>query len=265
MAMVEETPRDEAAAPPPQRRGVWVLVLERQGALAVLVLIAVALAFWLPCIVEPTYWGMDMWDRTAALAGTARVTILRYRQFPFWNPYMSGGLPLLANPETAFLSPSFATVLLAGEVVGIRLRVLCTLCVGLIGGYLLGRWLTSGPYAAYVTAVVFLLSSWYPLYMMTGHEEFLAFAYLPWAVLLYERACAEWRWALPSGAVLALMMLEGGVYPVPYTSLMLGFYALILTVGRRSLGPLVALLVTLVFGGALAGSSNPPSRGCWNR
>ncbi|MEJ2745932.1 MAG: hypothetical protein P8123_09665, partial [bacterium] len=76
----------------------------------------IAVFFWLPVAAHVEYWGIDMWHRAFMLNGAARRTVLLYRQFPFWNPYMSGGAPLLANPAVSFLSPTFLVVLGAGVI-----------------------------------------------------------------------------------------------------------------------------------------------------
>jgi len=218
---------------------------DRQTAIAAVLLVLIALAFWMPTVHRPTWWGEDKWDWDLTLAGVARSSILDHGQFPFWNPYLSGGLPLLANPESAFLSPSFLGVILTSEVVGTKLRILIGLCVGLFGCYLLGRRLAEGPFAPYILAAAFLLSSWYPLYMARGHDEFLALAFLPWVVLFFHLGCERLRYATLAGVFMALMLFEGGVYPAPYTLLMLGILTLWMSAGRRSVKPFRALMVTL--------------------
>jgi hypothetical protein len=224
-----------------------IIPFDSPTALAAILWLFIAVAFWCPAVRDPLWWGDDWWDRAFTLAGVARASIVRYGQFPFWNPYMSGGLPLLANPASAFLSPSFLAVLLAGEVVGTKLRTLWVLYAGLLGGYFLGRRVGKGPFTPYVIPAVYLLSSWYPLYVSHGHDEFIAFAYLPWVILFCLAADERTHYAIISGLFLALMCLEGGIYAVPYTILLLGLYALHQTLTQRRFLPISILLIILAF------------------
>ena len=108
-------------------RAAPVVSWDRGTVLAAVLLLLIAFAFWLPAARHPNWWIEDNGDRTLAIAAAERMTLFEHGQFPFWNPYMYGGLPLLANPQSAFLSPSFITVIVAGEVVGTKLRILFAL------------------------------------------------------------------------------------------------------------------------------------------
>src|SRR5665811_2223323 len=41
----------------------------------------------------------------------ARISILKYGQFPWWNPWVSGGVPLYANPQFGLISIQSLTTL----------------------------------------------------------------------------------------------------------------------------------------------------------
>ncbi len=242
----------------PEMSWQTVIPWDRQTYVAIILLLMVAVFFWLPTMNHPEGWIEDMGDRTLALAGIQRTTILEYRQFPHWNPYMGGGLPLLANPHSALLSPTFLPILLAGEVIGTKIRFLLALYVGLIGAYFLGRQLTEGLLGPYVLAGIFMLSSWYPLYMWRGHEEFIALVYAPWVVLFFQASLTRLRYALLAGAFVGLMILEGGIYPVPYTMLLLSLYAGYIALTQRRLSPIQVMLILSVFAVIISGAKSLP-------
>jgi len=228
-------------------------------AVPLIILAAVACVFWLPAAVRVGNWGDDMWHRAFMLAGAARRTILLYRQFPFWNPYMSGGAPFLANPASSFLSPTFLVVLAAGVVSGLKLRVLLALWIGLCGGYFLGRRIAPGRCAPYLCAFTFMLGSWYPLYMSHWHDEFIPFVYMPWLLLFFFLGVERVRWCVPAGFTIVLMIFEGGAYPVPYAMLFIALYAAIETLRLRRLAPLRALIIILALAVLVSGLKLLPS------
>ncbi|MCX6356069.1 MAG: hypothetical protein NTZ78_14385 [Candidatus Aureabacteria bacterium] len=221
--------------------------------LALSIFSVVALLFWLPVAAHMDYWGSDMWHRAFMLAGAARKTILQYWQIPYWNPYMSGGAPLLANPASSFLSPTFILVLVAGVVTGLKLRILLALWIGLCGGYFLGRKIAPGRFAPYLCSFVFMLGSWYPLYMSRWHDEFIPFVYLPWLLLFLCLGAERRRWCAAGGLTLALMFFEGGVYPVPYAVLFIVFYAILQSIRERNRRFLTSLLRVLILGLLVSG------------
>lgn len=223
------------------------------------ILAVIACVFWLPAALYPGNWGDDMWHRAFTLAGAARRTILLYHQFPFWNPYLSGGAPFLANPASSFLSPTFLIVLGAGVVIGLKLRILLGLWIGLCGGYFLGKRIAPGRCAPYLCAFTFMLGSWYPLYMSHWHDEFIPFVYLPWLLLFCSLAVERLRWCALGGLTLALMIFEGGVYPVPYAMLFISLYAVLESLRVRRIAPLRSLVIVLAIAVLVSGLKLLPS------
>src|SRR5579862_4150387 len=63
------------------------------------------------------------WDFLLQLRWAASNSLLQFHQFPFWNPYKCGGMPLLANPQADFLTPLFFLDLVFGPVVGVHLQI----------------------------------------------------------------------------------------------------------------------------------------------
>jgi hypothetical protein len=220
--------------------------------MAVRILLAVAIVIWIPVAFDMSGWGGDMWHLAYLLAGVPQRTILTFHQFPFWNPYAAGGEPLLAYPMSNFLSPSFLLPLAFGPVAGPKLRILLSLWVGMCGSYLLGRKLSPGRYAPFICSFLYMLSSWYPLYMSHWHDEFIPFAYIPWLLLFYRMGMENRRWCALGGVVMAIMILEGGVYAVPYALVFLTLYALLEAAVQRKFSPLVPLFLIVALGVAVS-------------
>lgn len=220
---------------------------------AVVLLFACAALMWLPVASDMGAWGDDMWHLAFLQAGAARRTLLGYGQFPFWNPYAAGGEPLLAYPMSSFLSPSFAFTLGFGPVAGPKLTILLGLFLGLWGGYLLGKKIAPGRFAPFLCAFLYMFSSWYPLYMSRWHNEFIPFAYIPWILLFYLKGKENLRWCAAGGLALALMIFQGGVYPVCYGLLFLALYAVVDAVVDRGLSPLKAFLLMAFLGLMVSG------------
>jgi len=224
-------------------------------AIPLVVIAVIASAFCLISVVLFQSKGveMDIWQQAFFIDAVSLRTILTYHQFPFWNPWTSGGIPHLAYPFSSFLSPAFILSMFFGPETGLMLRILIVLWIGLWGGYKLGKRLAPGSFAPYLLASVFLLSSWYPLYMSQWHVEFMPFAYIPWLLLFLHKGFENLRFCACGAIVLALMVFEGGSYPVPYAMLFLFCYALLETIARREIRPLAAFFLVTILGLCMSG------------
>ena len=110
---------------------------------------------------------------------------------------------------------------------------------------LAGRFTRSPAWRAFVAAIWMLGSRW-PLQVASGHLWHLAYAWTPFVLYFLDRAIDEDRPTLTAagGAMLALIVYVGGIYPYPHTLMVLWLYALGRAVAVRSRRPLALFLLT---------------------
>lgn len=200
-------------------------------------------------------WDIDTfhdWDQHFLYQWVPYISVVKYHQFPLWNPYMCGGTPMLGNPQSRFLSPFFLISLLWGPFAGLHIEGVLHLAIAWAGAYGMARTVDRSPLAAACAGVVFASSSWFFLRLMEGHSTALPWAYLPWVAMFFYKACKGGTHALLnaalSGLVLALMFGEGGVYPAPQAVLVMGFLAIGLGLQQKTLTPFKSLLISGLFG-----------------
>ena len=183
------------------------------------------------------------WDEAQALAWTPIATVIHFHQFPAWNPYMCGGFALFAHPISRVLTPFFLLHLFAGPSVGFHLEVPLHLAIAWAGGYVLGRSIGLGKFAALGCATVFPSSSWFYLHTAAGHIAFMTYVYSPWVIALTWLGIERRRlgWSAIAGAFLALAFFEGNIYTVTQTGLLLGLLVAAPVVLRRDPWPLASL------------------------
>ena len=146
-----------------------------------------------PVLENISYWGTADWDLFTFWNAVPRDTILRFHQFPFWNPYVNGGNPMLAHPDSPFLSPLYIFVLLFGPLIGIKIQIFVHLFIGLTGMFYLSRNLNLSPKASYLTSFIFMFNSTYALHLSEGHAEWLAMAFVPWVFLFFIKSFEQFR------------------------------------------------------------------------
>jgi hypothetical protein len=190
------------------------------------------------------------WDQHWSWYWVARETVARFHQLPLWNPYACGGTPLLGNSQSRIFTPFLLVQLLLGLIPGVQVDILAHLALAGVGGYLLGRSLQLSTWGAAAVGLFYPGSSWYFAHLGEGHGWAMTFAYTPLLLWLFERALSTGRWLFAGlgGAVLALMLHEGGIYPAPHAVLLLGLLGL-LRLRRDGLRPVGML--ALVGGVAL--------------
>jgi len=240
--------------PSPEPAAPFALSRRRLG-LGLLLATVLALAF----LAQPL-WN---WDRSGSTDDwrwftfhwqVSRTTLLDYHQLPVWNPYHCGGNVHLANPQTQYLSPLAWPGIALGPTLGLKLFVFLHLVLGWLAMAWLARDLALGPWATALAASLFVVGGYFFQHLGGGHSSFLPFFLFPAALAAFRRSLADLRYVALSAALLALMVLEGGVYPAPYAALLLGVYALGRSIqGRGALRPLAVLALTGALAFALAG------------
>ena len=188
------------------------------------------------------------WNMNLEMAWAAWYNVMRLHQIPLWQPWICGGYPILAHPESRVLTPFFLLHLIFGPVVGLHIELIAHLAIGFAGAYFLARTLNIGAIGATACAGTFMGSSWYYLHMAAGHVVFLGYVYAPWILGLFYLAATAApkrmrRLMIATAALLALIMFEGGtVYALPQVFLLLSVFAVLLMVERRSVRPTAILI-----------------------
>ena len=218
-----------------------------KGILARIVLFsAVAIMFLAPLFQDFSRLGIHDWDQHEFYHAVPRETVIRYWQFPLWNPYQCGGNVMLANPQSTFLSPSFLLVLLFGVIPGLKLSVLVHVVVGMYGMYRVGATLGLPRTGRIAAAFIFMLNGAFASHAALGHTTFLPIAFIPWVFDAYLRSFDDLRYVVSAAVFSAMMVFGGGVYPFVFTMLFLVVHAVLKAVQLRSPTPLKSMLCVLV-------------------
>lgn len=212
--------------------------------------LVVALLFGRGLFAHFDNWGIADWDQHLFYHEVSRLTVAEYSQVPLWNPYECGGTVMLANPQSRCGSPTFLLVLLFGTVHGVKLDLLLHFALGIAGAYALARSFRLGLIASSVAGIVFMCNAAYATAAAHGMTWVFSIAYIPWMWLGYRLGLEKAIWILLGGAAGALMFLNGGAYIVAIAGVLLVLLALIDSVARRSLRPIVIVAAMLLFAGA---------------
>ncbi|HEX3344283.1 MAG TPA: hypothetical protein VHS09_06905, partial [Polyangiaceae bacterium] len=234
---------DFAESPPPLfvRAGRLVAVAAIPAMIA-LVLSPVLLHLW-------TYGEHD-WDQMNTQREVVVKTILRFHQFPFWDPYECGGHPAWSSLESdpIAVSPWLPAYLLAPLPIAIRAEILLSACWGALGCWLLASRFTRSVALRALLVVAVAVDSRWSLQLAAGHTWHLLYGFLPWTLYLFDRALdpgAPVRRArrdlVLAAACIATMVYGDGIYPVPHTAFLLLVYAALLGRSTRSWRPVRAV------------------------
>ncbi len=213
--------------------------------LAVMVGIVVA-----PWFADTSSYGFHDWDVETSFRYLVKISLLEHLQFPGWNPYACGGYPSWGYVEgaTNLVSPWLPAYLLLPLSIALRVEVVGMALLGAFGAYALGSCFTKSHAARLLIAALWAVNGRWGLQTASGHTWHLAYAYLPWCMFFFERACRDELLAAERvrevallAVCIALLVYSGGIYPLPHTVLILGCYAVLRSFSDRSLRPLLLL------------------------
>ncbi len=199
-----------------------------------------------PSFVNVRSLGFHDWDQMEAHRYLVTKTIRVYHQFPFWNPYGCGGHTSWGGLEsgTVIVSPWLLPYLFLQLGTAMRVELVGMALLSAVGTWLLAGRFTRSPGVRAFVCAVFVVNGRWALQAATGHTWHLAYAWTPWAFYFFELACSD---DLPAarrgvsvalgGAVLALMVYMGGIYPLPQTAVLLSVYGALLSLKTRRVVP----------------------------
>lgn len=201
--------------------------------------------------------GISDWDYYFSLHHYYRETILKYHQFPLWNPWTCGGTAGLGDPEFPLFSPTYLVEFLLGIPNGLRIAIFVSVAGTALGFLALGKRLNLSLPAAVLATLGGAFGTVSLLEIVEGHVNVFAAMWIPWIFLAwlcaYRQRVADTtaqtatinqsyfllnKWEILCAFFLALTFYAGGIYLLMYT--ILAFIMLELFVTRR----LIAFMVT---------------------
>ena len=205
-----------------------------------------------PLFAMPNATGWRDWDYHLFLHGAVLKNVVEYGQLPFWNPWYCGGNVLLQNPQVAFLSPVYPLAALMSLPLAMKASIVIHYWLGLVGMHVLLTRITG---VKFLPAVVFLASAFTlsgapAMHVAVGHANFLPAFYLPFLLYFFCLALETGavKHAAIAGAILAIMVWNGGLHIVPMTAVVVGAIGLVSSLGRRDWRPLATASMVGVFG-----------------
>jgi hypothetical protein len=152
------------------------------------------------------------WDYFAQSYDAARLAILHFHQFPWWNPWVNGGQPLFANPQFGLFSIQMPLVLLFGTVAGLHYSIFLYYILGFWGMYLLlFRLGSKSRIISVLLSYIFVFSGFNAWHLAGGQLTFATFLLSPWAFLtiLNIHKKRGWLWF---GLVASVLILDAMHY-----------------------------------------------------
>jgi len=235
----------------------------RQRAVSIACCVAVALAFFSPAVVQCSARGCEVvLDRPSETDDTrqflmmwevSRVSLRDFGELPSWNPYHCGGVFHFLDPQVPFPGPLFFLLFLfVPAVAAIKLWNVAHLVAGALGARALAKDSGADPPSQVLAAVLLVAPGGVAEHLGGGQLWYSPFLLLPWAIWAHRRAIRDTRYAVLCAAIFALMVLEGGVYPVPLGLCAIAFDSLLRVrdpIDRRGLArslPVFAVLFPLL-------------------
>lgn len=172
------------------------------------------------------------WDYFAQVYEAARQSILEYGQFPWWNPWVIGGVPLFANPQFGLVSIQMPLVLVFGTVQGLHLAMLAYYVLGFWGMYQLLKHLGGARLMSALLSYVWVFASFPAWHIAGGHLTFAQYLLAPWlflALLNIRRLKLGWLWF---GLVAAFLILQTMHYMTIQMLFIAGIFGLVEVVLR---------------------------------
>ncbi|MEE9126010.1 MAG: hypothetical protein V3U11_02620, partial [Planctomycetota bacterium] len=183
---------------------------ERRARLgAWLLLVLVTLVFFAPSLLGGQFFYRDVSQNHYAMR-SLDVAELSAGRVPLWNPHLTFGQPLLANPNYMVLHPTTLLFALMPFDAAFRWGIVLQYLVAALGTYLLLRDQGLSRPGAWIGGVAFAFSG--PLLSLGNLYNMLGtVAWFPLALWLTRRAVARGRplWYLGAAAVLAVEIIAG--------------------------------------------------------
>lgn len=180
---------------------------------------ACTLLAWLPYFLNLQESPRRDWDYFNSLAMVLREQIIR-GQFPLFDPWVCGGIDLLANPQNWIYSPLVSLTVIFPPYFSNLLSLIICSGIGFWGMMNLTN--QESVFNRSLISALFVLCSFFSLHFAEGHLVYRTFFLLPW-ILNHARNPRFLRGLMWIVAILAVMFLDGGIYPFYFSLFILLF------------------------------------------
>ncbi len=219
-----------AAAPAVNPQTTWLAMFLSAAVLAVATLVCFQMLTRHPfdLLVGPQRGGGN--DLTAYYMNArsvSRIGMSRFQEIPRWNPYAATGGPLWGNPQSGCWYPPNWIFHVCNAGCALGWMMVAHQWWGGCGVYLLCRRLGFSQFSALLGGGLYLAAPYNVAHLGEGHYgQICVVAWVPWALLAYERFRQDPVGGLPRMAlVLALSILAGHVQEAYYLAVLLTLFA----------------------------------------
>lgn len=171
-----------------------------------------------------------------------RISIVEYGQFPWFNPWVAGGVPLYANPQMGVFSIQMLFTLPFGAPLGLKLAIIAYTFLGYWAMFLLSRryFKISLPVASLIS-LIWVFSSFFVAHL-PAHFTFVWYLLAP-AYFYLALTIKDMRSGLLFGGAFAIMALSQIHNAFMHLMLICGIILLIRLIADKTSRKNVALAV----------------------
>jgi hypothetical protein len=192
-------------------------------------------------------------QRNLIFRALGREALIKEGAIAQWDPYLCGGVPLLANIESAHLDPFFLFPLFFGENLGLRLSVTATLAIGFFGMYLLSRrFLGTGIIPSLVSGAIFSFSGFQMLAFGTGVFAWIPIGWIPLFIYFYLLALKQNKHIFSAACIMAFIFLGGGPHMPVFSSILVLLLTIGISVVYKTWRPWLIFCLILIVSGLLS-------------
>jgi hypothetical protein len=182
-----------------------------------------------------------------------RISLVDYGTLPLYMADAKMSKNFIANAESPTLGPFVWLLPALPTDAYIKLLLVLFSAAGCVGMFTLLRDLAVGPAIAAPLAIAFAFNGFFSAHIAAGHHWAMGAQLLPLLVLLLRRAASGSRGAIPLAAAINAFTILGGQHqPFIWQNLVLGAYAALLALQRRTVSPLVSLVAIVAWSAGLA-------------
>ncbi len=173
-------------------------------------------------------------DMQIQMTEAARQSIAIYHQFPFWNPWVAGGVPLFADPQFGLITPQTILSIFIGSVLAWKITIVIYSIVGFFGMKKLLTYVSSNIDIKNITLLsyIWVLGSFFIIRSTGGHFTFIILSLLPYILFFGLNITKSWKYFFWFSSLIAYSINAALHYS---TIMMLIFVALFIAIYKASI------------------------------